>query len=262
MDSLATVTTVASGSTKAAIKPEQYINKKVYKEFPNFGWFDGVVSSFSPDTGYRIEYADGDSEDVNEAEMLRITRQAENPSSASENVANQRRSGRVVRSTLTYIDGYAVKKDNNYVVKGMTYQFGADGTDALPKKTVQKKPPALRQAKKPRFVSPIEAQRRTQKEAVEQRILAKTATRQGFLRDNLAALEPFVEEHVAERIGSFKDETVPVKSVVMQPDLIDKATLRDYQLEGLNFMSAMYQRNIGMILGDEMGLVRGIVTLF
>ena len=40
-----------------------------------------------------------------------------------------------------------------------------------------------------------------------------------------------------------------IQQEVMQPDAI-KAELRDYQLEGLNFMSSMYQQNMSMILGD------------
>lgn len=39
-----------------------------------------------------------------------------------------------------------------------------------------------------------------------------------------------------------------------QPDAI-QAELRDYQLAGLNWMIKMHRRNLGMILGDEMGLV-------
>lgn len=31
--------------------------------------------------------------------------------------------------------------------------------------------------------------------------------------------------------------------------------MRDYQLAGLNFMVNLHKQNIGMILGDEMGLV-------
>jgi SNF2 family DNA or RNA helicase len=46
----------------------------------------------------------------------------------------------------------------------------------------------------------------------------------------------------------------------MQPDLIT-ADMRDYQLEGLNWMAHMHQQNMGMILGDEMGLGKTLQTI-
>ena len=40
-----------------------------------------------------------------------------------------------------------------------------------------------------------------------------------------------------------------------QPSIV-KTQLRDYQLVGLNWMMGMHNNGMGMILGDEMGLVR------
>ena len=45
----------------------------------------------------------------------------------------------------------------------------------------------------------------------------------------------------------------------MQPSQIANGEMRDYQLAGLNFLVNMHNRNLGMILGDEMGLVRDIL---
>ena len=49
------------------------IGREVRKEFKGFGVFNGVVSSFHRETGFRVEYEDGDHEDLSEASLVRAT---------------------------------------------------------------------------------------------------------------------------------------------------------------------------------------------
>lgn len=54
---------------------------------------------------------------------------------------------------------------------------------------------------------------------------------------------------------NFVVSSLDTPEVFMQPSEI-QADMRDYQLDGLNWMVRMNKANLGMILGDEMGLVR------
>jgi hypothetical protein len=47
------------------------LGRAVHKEFKGFGTFVGRVADFHTTTGYRIEYDDGDSEDLTEEELVR-----------------------------------------------------------------------------------------------------------------------------------------------------------------------------------------------
>ena len=51
-----------------------FIGRPVQKEFKGFGMFIGRVADFHTETGYRIEYDDGDSEDVTEEQLVRPPR--------------------------------------------------------------------------------------------------------------------------------------------------------------------------------------------
>ena len=48
------------------------LGRIVQKEFKNFGLFTGHVTDFHVDTGYRVDYEDGDSEDFTEADLLKL----------------------------------------------------------------------------------------------------------------------------------------------------------------------------------------------
>mmetsp|Transcript_23294 Transcript_23294/g.50926 ORF Transcript_23294/g.50926 Transcript_23294/m.50926 type:complete len:962 (-) Transcript_23294:66-2951(-) len=50
-------------------------------------------------------------------------------------------------------------------------------------------------------------------------------------------------------------------ATVTQPSSIEQATLRPYQLKGLEFMVTMHRQNLAMILGDEMGLGKTLQTI-
>ena len=92
---------------------------------------------------------------------------------------------------------------------------------------------------------------------VTSRIEGKKTLRAKFLADHAETLRPFVLPSVLDRIvregKSSKRSRTSVKKITKQP-LSIKADMRDYQLQGLDFMASMYQQNIPAILGDEMGL--------
>ena len=168
----------------------------------------------------------------------------------------QRKSSRSKTSTLIYIDGQAVKKENNYVVKGMQYVYGADvGNPEPPKRqTVSKEGP--KEPPKPRIVTAQEAERRDKKAKIENTIRDKAPLRNQFLKQHLPVLTPFIESKVVhsiqESVGD-PSSSIDKSPMYMQPDLIT-GDMRSYQLSGLNWMAKMYSMNVGAILGDEMGL--------
>jgi hypothetical protein len=50
------------------------MGRAIHKEFKGCGVFKGRVSDFHHNFGYRIEYEDGDTEDVTEVELVRDAR--------------------------------------------------------------------------------------------------------------------------------------------------------------------------------------------
>jgi hypothetical protein len=178
---------------------------------------------------------------------------------ATESKVGTRKSSRQKKSTLIYVDGYAVKKENNYIVKGTQYKYvfhSNDDTTDSKRQThrLVKQQTARKQngnSKSNRVISPAETRRAEMKESVESAIRDKSKARDAFLHSHLDALAPFIETKVYQRIKSKKGGTKALieTEVFMQPDAIT-ADMRDYQLAGLNFMSNMYQNNAGMILGD------------
>jgi hypothetical protein len=173
----------------------------------------------------------------------------------------RRCSSRKKTSTLIYVDGYAIKKQNNYSVNGNTYVYDETVGQEHALKRGRKQPSTAsgpKAAPKQRAVTMQEVKRLAMKEEIERTIEDKKLGRQSFLKKNVAVLEPFLERKVSATIQSYdsaRDEKfdVAAATLFMQPDSIE-ADMRDYQLDGLNFLSKMYRRNIGCILGDEMGL--------
>lgn len=50
----------------------EFFNREVKKDFKGIGTFTGKVVDFRRDLGYRVEYEDGDSEDMTEKELVRL----------------------------------------------------------------------------------------------------------------------------------------------------------------------------------------------
>jgi SNF2 family DNA or RNA helicase len=219
-----------------------------------------------------------------EVEVVKVVKSS---SSSSTNTSKQqqqaqRRSGRERESTVIYVDGQAVKKQNNYVLKGDSYQYGGAKADAHAPAQQRQQKAALKKAlllststlssttatpKKPRVITATEKQRLELKKTIQGRIQAKQSNRQQFLKANVEVLTPFLDPKVVRRIQSYSSIVTPAtataiatttqqqaqKPIFLQPDAI-QGDMRDYQLEGLNWMASMYSKNLGFILGDEMGL--------
>jgi hypothetical protein len=191
-----------------------------------------------------------------------------------------RRSGRDRRSTLTYVDGHAVLKTNNYVVRGVAYHFEAEG-DANPRGNLKRGdgpsshadahsegagPKRIKTCDHPRkeyAPSPPELQRIAHNDRIRASKEAKQGLRRVFLREHVETLRPFLADSVYQSLNSDKkDDQAPFvpPSTLAQPMLVTGGTLRDYQLSGLRFMAGHHERNLGIILGDEMGTLVDTTT--
>ena len=130
-----------------------------------------------------------------------------------------------------------------------------------------------------------ELQRVEHNESVKARIEDKRAFRTNFLTQNLKVMEPFMDEATLQKWSgkenqsistadsedpksgteetpapaplpaSFSSVQFKLREIHIQPELVEGGEMRDYQMLGLQFLVNMYRQNLGMILGDEMGLV-------
>ena len=178
----------------------------------------------------------------------------------TQGVNGLRRSGRKRKSTTIQIDGHTVLAKNNYVLKGGAYEMGAFGVDT------QRAPGKKSSAKKksspaPRQQKPSEIARQQHNNRVKESVLEKQPARRDFMLRHGDILEPFMDEPTLRMVNSWADSKSKTEykkdELFIQPDLITGGEMRDYQLAGLNFMVDMHRQNLGMILGDEMGLVSG-----
>eukprot|EP00522_Entomoneis_paludosa_P007833 CAMPEP_0172444392 /NCGR_PEP_ID=MMETSP1065-20121228/4442_1 /TAXON_ID=265537 /ORGANISM="Amphiprora paludosa, Strain CCMP125" /LENGTH=1047 /DNA_ID=CAMNT_0013194915 /DNA_START=254 /DNA_END=3397 /DNA_ORIENTATION=+ len=177
--------------------------------------------------------------------------------------SSPRRSSRVRTSTVLYVGKDAVKKENNYRVQGLTYVHG-QFDETHPGSPPTKKPKRQQAPKKaPRVPTAAERMRAQQKQLVAYHVRQKATARRAFLQAHGGPLRPFCEARVVEEhcLGSGKKAQALVPTTLhQQPDLIT-ADMRDYQLQGLEWMAFMHQHNMGMILGDEMGLGKTLQTI-
>ena len=242
--------TIPDHYSSAAVIPESDrlpLGTKIRKEFPGHGTFDGWVERYTfGGRFYRVQYQDDDFEDMNHEHALQYCVLEE---------AAVRRSGRERQSTLIHVDGHAIKRENNYVLKGLSYQYGVaqdEGTKVAPKK---KKAPVNKKKQAPRKVSKAETARMEFKNKVQERIHEKSIYQHAFLYEKGPILQPFLDPKVYQSIRSTRPTPNAVAAALaprkhcVPPEGIT-ADLRDYQQEGLEWMVRMHERNLGMILGD------------
>ena len=195
------------------------------------------------------------------------------PASAS------RRSERERKSTLVYVDGHAVLRQNNYEVKGGEYVHGQAYSNEPPsskrsrtgdqlddptacKKAKQKEPP------RSRVVSAHEVQRKHHNARVQAVVRKNQGLGWKFLAQHIDLLQHFCEPKVLAELKTILDNNKSSRVDYHPLDLLTEApkavqaTLRDYQLQGLTFMANMHNQNLSMILGDEMGLVSLMLFVF
>jgi hypothetical protein len=176
-----------------------------------------------------------------------------------------RRSNRERQSTTINIDGHTVLRTNNYVVKGGTYEFNEviDLTvEAPPKRAIAPSSAKPKPPKKARTAKPAEVSRKAHNATVDAARQAKEALRQSFVRTHRDILRPFLTPDVYENLGRNPSVNYTAPSPPPpQPSTI-QGTLRDYQSQGLEFLVKNHEQNLGMILGDEMGLVRICICIY
>ena len=177
------------------------------------------------------------------------------------------KSGRIIKSTTVNIDGFAVKRGNNYEVGAESYEF--QSTHAVrPQKKKQgtSRAASKTKASTKRVVSEAERLRTEHNTVVKEREETAAVLRREFFAENISCLEKFIDPKMVQILKSTEtnDEVATVGDgldEVMQPDLIE-GELRDYQLDGLNFMIRMFRRGMPMILGDEMGKFNALHFMF
>ena len=64
-----------------------------------------------------------------------------------------------------------------------------------------------------------------------------------------------------DEIDDIDEDDVQAVRVLAQPAFIKGGTMRDYQVEGLNWMLSLYARELNGILADEMGLGKTLQTI-
>eukprot|EP00979_Chaetoceros_neogracilis_P001758 scaffold315_cov218-Chaetoceros_neogracile.AAC.4 len=179
-----------------------------------------------------------------------------------------RRSGRKRKSTTMMIQGHIVKSENNYVLKGDSYVFGAFDADADKQKNRKRAP-----NKKPRSATPRKRaahldKRLKHNSVIKERMGRDEANRLDFMAKNMDILGPFIDDKVKATLLRHKQSkpsihaTDPASELILgiQPDSVT-TTLRDYQLVGLDWMVKMHKRGMPFVLGDEMGLGKTLQTI-
>ena len=164
-----------------------------------------------------------------------------------------RRSSRNRKSTTIIIDGHVVLTQNNYVLKGESYHFDAHKAD-MPngkRKAPSKTKELLTKDKRTRRKNNSELLRSRFNDNLKERVAKKVALRLSFLSQHLEVLEPFLEATVTRKLSAVERGISKNHTLYLQPEAI-QADLRDYQLDGLNWMADMYRQNVSCILGDEM----------
>ena len=213
------------------------------------------MSTPAPDPAVKHESISIQEEKKEEIEIL---------SSSDADDDEPRRSGRKRKSTTMMIQGHIVKTDNNYVLKGHSYSFGAFDPDA--QKTVKKPASAKKvQQRKTPIKRPAHHDERMSHNAVVKERMAKDAVeRMKFMAAAYPVLEPFLDDKVKvvlqrqpkQEAKQNADSTV----LGVQPEIVT-TTLRDYQMIGLDWMTKMHKKGMPMVLGDEMGLGKTLQTI-
>ena len=191
-----------------------------------------------------------------------------------------RRSGRKTKARVVMIDGEPVLRSNAYSMnEGEPSVFdkelgeAPDGDGDEGNRTSYNFEPAKRKynkSGKPR--KPYVKRQKTEEEAatgkhnreISAAIEAAQDKRAYYLSRHAKALAPFVEAKVMDKIKARADAHVPSEKILApidnQPESI-KAVLREYQLEGIRWMTRMFDDGCSCILADEMGLGKTLQSI-
>ncbi|KAF5367362.1 hypothetical protein D9615_010278 [Tricholomella constricta] len=106
--------------------------------------------------------------------------------------------------------------------------------------------------------------------ALNQKREARDNARKRWLYCHRDVIEPLLPptsmlfeqlQREVERNSKGSISFLPTRALDEQPKLIKAGQMKEYQLEGLSFLVAMYKNGINCILGDEMGLGKTLQTL-
>ena len=249
-------------------------------------WYPATIASL-PDAEGRCDvmYADGDMEQLVPPCYLRLPANAPPPSTTPVTAGEKRarpaeeeaeaeaeadtaaaappsKPKRKVKSTTVMVDGHAVKRQNMYTMEegegsvwdrelsGVTDEAFAYHERPAPKAAAPK--PKAKPAA--RAVSDEERERLGRNSEMRQAREATTTPRRHFLEPYRPLLERFgATLGPLPRDGAAAGAPFAEDASLSQPAQITMP-MRDYQLRGLRWLSAMHAHGVNAILADEMGL--------
>ena len=186
--------------------------------------------------------------------------------------SSQRRvSKREKKSRLIKVGRHVILKENNYVVRGGEYKFFDVDPGTETSAEIRLKEKAAKKAKQkekgPRPKKELTAAQRKRKEQndkIKESLVKVEKKREVFFGRNLDTVEPFMDPALANKLkanaGRLAANVEKSQELFLQPSTI-QGDMRDYQLEGLNWMVSMYEQGLSMILGDEMGLGKSLQSI-
>eukprot|EP00961_Rhodomonas_salina_P021536 289285-Rhodomonas_salina.1 len=135
---------------------------------------------------------------------------------------------------------------------GMSLGEGATDDDT---EVTQESAPKRRRGRESKEAETVRA---SKKLATLNTLLQRAAAYSTFLRERLQQSQQEAQQSVAKEGGS--EGGVPEKDArdPRQPKLVTGGTLRDYQVDGVQWLISLYENGLNGILADEMGLGKTI----
>ena len=180
-----------------------------------------------------------------------------------------RRTGRVVKSTTVMVDGQAVKRANMYTMdsgESSVWDQELGGADTAEAPGALRAPqPATKKARvsvprPPPVLSALQLRRQQRNDELRDAKAASAVRRKAFLAPHANVLARFGATVLADDGGPAFDEVMESCKTI-DPPMQLSAQMRDYQLDGLRWLSAMHQCGVNAILADEMGLGKTLQTI-
>ncbi|KAK9837753.1 hypothetical protein WJX74_004265 [Apatococcus lobatus] len=196
-----------------------------------------------------------------------------------------RRSSRAVKQRYLVIDGHHVLKANNYDMEtGEPSVFHSESSRVAAENAFSRRggrqlgsvmaqfipreaPKSAPAAGHTRAINPEEKRRQAHNQSIREAAALSTIARSQFLLKHAKVLAPFISNKVilsiraeAAKHASQAAAARPPTQVSMQPASI-LGDMRDYQLDGLRFMTSMFDNGMNAILADEMGLGKTLQTI-
>mmetsp|Transcript_3589 Transcript_3589/g.8168 ORF Transcript_3589/g.8168 Transcript_3589/m.8168 type:complete len:1295 (-) Transcript_3589:416-4300(-) len=170
-------------------------------------------------------------------------------------------------SRMTYYHGQPVLKANNYEIETgelsvFQRELKQNKEDERDEWVPKAKPKKKQAPSKPRVANENVTHRLAENESIRADRASSLQRRSNFIRANWAVISPFLEAK-QQKCPALKLEGLPPLSPAWkkQPAFIKNAVMRDYQLQGANWLKRSYEEGINVILADEMGLGKTIQSI-